>query len=563
MSCLVSGKYLLTYGSIDGTFLSWSVDFRKRLLSSYPLPDGLDPIPPDVLLPPKFALQLLDIDPNSGDAQNNSTQTDPTRENTLSSRDQRSVEGAASNMKFTPPKVPEETETCPQLKEEPKGESVPIDTTFPPNTPLPIPDAYAIKLQQNKRLTPKDHWQDVRELTFHMSENIKYQPGDVMTIYPKNFPVDVQRLIDIMGWNDVADQPLIFKPESPDFYHAENLITLIPANLHCMKNSTLRQLLTHNLDITAIPKRYFFEVIAQHTSDPMHKERLLEFTDPKWRDELFDYTTRPRRSILEVLEDFPSVKLPWQWTCTIFPVIRGRQFSISSGGEKRTSSEKGFVQVQLLVAIVKYRTVLKKIRQGLCSRYIASLTAGTTINVTLSSNDSFVKKYKNKEEEDRRLRIPIIMVAPGTGLAPCRSLVWERAALAAEGLGRQVGDIYLFYGGRNKAADYFYKHEWEFSSLRTHVFTAFSRDQKEKIYVQDIIRKEAKLVGKLMGDRKAMVYVCGSSGNMPKAVRAALVDVMAQWVEENIDSVTTASREKVEARIEVMEKDGTYVQETW
>lgn len=260
---------------------------------------------------------------------------------------------------------------------------------------------------------------------------------------------------------------------------------------------------------------------------------------------------RPRRSILEVLQDFPTVKLPWKLVCSFFPLIRARKYSICSGGTLRNHQGTGLHRVQIIVAIVKYRTVLKNIRQGLCSRYLASLPAGKTLWVKLDGNPDFTKL----SIYDEPIR-PIIFIAPGTGIAPCRSLIWERAQLKLDH-GKTIGPSYLFFGGRNKAADYFYKDEWGLKTLQTTVFTAFSRDQKEKIYVQDVIRNEGALVAELLCGRiTPLIYVCGSSGNMPKAVRTALVDAMVEYGKDK-------DREACEGRLVFMERHGFYIQETW
>lgn len=420
---------------------------------------------------------------------------------------------------------------------------------FPPKDMLPILKSFDAKLIRNERVTPASHWQDVRLLTFHVSEDRAYYPGDTVTIFPKNFPADVQALIDLQGWNDVADLPLVFEAQAPDYFGAENLVSK-PPGLVPLEDSTLRELLLHNLDITAIPKRHFFNLIAHFTDDLMHRERLLEFTNPMYTDEFFDYTTRPRRSILEVLHDFPSVKLPWKWATTIFPPIRGRQFSICSGGvQQDCPGIHGKIRLQILVAIVKYRTVLKKIRQGLCSRYIAHLTPGSTIAVTMTPNLAFYKAV------EASAGFPIIMVGPGTGVAPCRSLIWHRAAEAIE-YPNQNRDMVLFFGNRNKQADYFFEAEWKNPTLRTEVFTAFSRDQREKIYVQDLIRREGKLIHRLLSEN-ALIIVCGSSGKMPLQVRQAFIDVMEEY------GGPWESRQHVEKTFEFLEKRGQYLQETW
>ena len=469
-------------------------------------------------------------------------------------------------MLFSPPPAVDEPMPCPQLKEYLGNGVDPIDSKLPSPDWIPVPDAFRVRLMENKRVTPEDHWQDVRLLTLYMEAENEYGPGDTITIFPKNFPEDVQSLIDLMDWNGVADKPLRFEVTPPDLF-ADPLLVTLPNGLYPLKDSTLRQLLTHNLDITAIPKPFFFQYISHFTSDPMHKERLQEFGDSAFRDEFYDYATRPRRSILEVLVDFPSVKLPYQDVGCAFPFIRGRQFSICSGGLGKQvgwpttlakTEPDHLVKVQILVAIVKYKTVLRKIRQGLCSRYIASLKPDSVLNVKMDSNYDF---YKAAE---RSPHCPIIMVAAGTGVAPCRSLIWDRSSVVAMRALRDdsppVGENVLIYGSRNKDKDFFFKDEWNSPALHTQVFTAFSRDQREKIYVQDVIRRESKKLLDLIMDG-AIIYVCGSSGNMPKAVRESFLDAIMM---HGIDSRgAPATREYAEKLLERLEKLGYYVQETW
>ncbi|TVY34666.1 NADPH-dependent diflavin oxidoreductase [Lachnellula subtilissima] len=567
---------------IDGTFLSWSADIRKHLLSLYPLPDGVTPIPQEVLLPPKLILALQEKVPgppqvstgsqihqanqihhpavspqpaiNDSSGQSPGVQSKPeTPEPSKQAANQIKMERTPSRSIYDfPIPVEEEPVICNQLREKFDGEPHDDpDSTFPPSKAIVLSNSFNVLMLENKRMTPENHWQDVRQLTFGLSDEEAYDPGDVINIMPKNFPEDVQTLIDLMDWNKVADIPVTFVASPPDFYLADNLLSKAPG-LFPTPNSTLRDLLIHNLDITAIPKRYFFELIAHNTDDPMHKERLLEFTNPALSDEFYDYTSRPRRGILEVLQDFPSVKLPWQQATQFFPVIRPRKFSISSGGTLKTSSTPGMIKFQLLVAIVKYKTVLKKVRQGLCSRYLAAMPKNTPLKVTLTDGSlgfEATKAYK-----------PLILIGPGTGVAPCRALIWERASEALFDTKIATEETILFYGGRNKRADYFYAHEWKFHHLAlTHVFTAFSRDQKEKIYVQDIIRREKKEVWRMIA-KGGIIVVCGSSGKMPKAVREAILWVM---LEEGGVEKFPKGREDVEAELKKMEKRKHYVQETW
>lgn len=110
----------------------------------------------------------------------------------------------------------------------------------------------------------------------------------------------------------------------------------------------------------------------------------------------------------------------------------------------------------------------------------------------------------------------------------------------------------LFFGARNRDADFFFEGEWP-SALK--VFTAFSRDQKAKRYVQNVLREHGREVYDALVERRGVLYVCGSSGRMPAAVREALVGVVAE-----IEDGGTEAAEKV---VERLEKEGRWREETW
>ncbi|KAL8792487.1 MAG: hypothetical protein Q9195_004943 [Heterodermia aff. obscurata] len=501
---------------LDATFVPWMTDIRRHLLEKYPLDGDLEPIPEATLIEPKWILAL--------------------RKDLASQGSTFVAEGAAvksSNGKFN-------------------GDT----TLFPKNNSQRL----SVVLQENRRLTPTAHWQDVRQLSFTSSSVTSYDPGDILTIFPRNPPEDVDTLLDLMGWTSVADQEVCFIRNKS--FGRKGHYSPPPVNLGSTSSSkSLRKILTDNLDINAIPKRSFFSMIAHFTDDEMQKERLLEFVNPEYVDELYDYTTRPRRSILEVLQEFDTVKIPWQWVASVLPELRGRQFSISGGGQLKTDARRQ-ARFELLVAIVRYKTVLKKIREGVCTRYLATLPEGSSLDVALQKGSLGV----SKEQMSR----PLVMIGPGTGIAPIRSLVWERlqwgqqvqtrpaeSSNGSTSEKKDVGEMALFFGCRNKNADYFYQEEWNQlrKELPLQIFTAFSRDQKHKLYVQDIIRERPELVYRLLHELEGVVYVCGSSGKMPKAVRMALTEAFTRC--------GNMHQGDAEAFLQQMEKEGRYKQETW
>ncbi|KAL8902077.1 MAG: hypothetical protein Q9207_004888 [Kuettlingeria erythrocarpa] len=497
----------------DASWVPWIASLRQQVLVRYPLDEGIEPIPPGVLLQPKWLLSSnhnqppSDLEPLSGE--NHGTQP----EVKVQSIDGDAVAGW--------------------------GPGVPV------NNPGSDHHSLVIQLEDNRRLTPSDHWQDVRHFRFSCASLVDYAPGDVLTLMPENADIDVDQFLERMDWTRQADQTICFEPTSnvleTDFYPRP----LVTVNHQCSR-LTLRKLLKYHLDIRAVPRRSFFSMVTHFTNDEMHKERLLEFTDPQYIDELFDYTTRPRRSILEVLQEFHSIMIPWQWAANVLPELRGRQFSIASGGSMKHLGES-LTNFELLVAIVKYKTVIKTVREGVCTRYLAGLPHGATIEATLQKGGLNIQR--------REATRPVILVGPGTGLAPMRSLIWERFQWHLSIPDIALGETVLFYGCRNQAADFFYREEWEFlkEKMPLRVFAAFSRDQKAKVYVQDLLRQQAKHVYELLHSRRGLVYVCGSSGMMPKAVRTALVDVFR--------SCGDMGESLAEGYLQTMEKEGRYKQE--
>ena len=515
----------LKFSRLDGSFVPWSIDLRTNLLTKLPLPQGLVPIPDSELLQPKWLLGL------HSESTNGTEHTIDTGHLQVS----RFLPGVGDSIHDT--RLSEEASV--NLSSDPTAREIPVT------------------LHENTRVTPDSHWQDVRHLVFNSDKPASYNPGDVLTIFPKNYREDVDQFIRQMGWTEVADKSIDFISNTP---HETAGPYLPPPLARAALPTTLRSLLTQHLDFTAIPRRSFFSLIAHFTNDDFHKDRLLEFTKPEYIDELYDYTTRPRRSIMEVLQEFESVKIPWQWAAVVLPELRGRQFSIASGGELKTSLQ-GTARFELLVAIVKYKTVIKKIRVGVCTQYLANLPIGTNLHVTLQKGGLNI----TKKEAHRR----VVMIGPGTGIAPMRSLIWERLQWSQDKTLRgevdqsqaqnvpAIGHNLLFFGCRNRNADFFYSEEWEKIGglMPLDVHSAFSRDQANKVYVQDVIRQNPYAIVRALYQSNGIIYVCGSSGKMPRDVRVAVVDALIQ--------ATNMDEAEAEDYLQGMEKDGRYKQETW
>ena len=501
----------------DATFLPWLDSLRQALIDSIAPDVGLEPLPDGALLEPQWLLELKEDD----DLEiSSTTQTDAQDNNLHQGEASRRISPVAGDSKWL----------------------------------------HAV-LQTNERVTPVTHWQDVRRLSFTVRGSVPYSAGDLITIYPKNATDDVEEILRLMDWSSMADKHVQFMGNPR--YHTNSMLP--PPSFAIAGNArkmNFRSMLTNCLDLNTIPRRSFFAMLAHFTTDEFQRNRLLEFAMPSFVEELYDYTTRPRRSVLEVLQEFHTVKIPWQWAAVVLPELRGRQFSIASGGWLKADIDNITTRFELLVAIVKYRTVIRKIRRGVCTRYLESLPVGTSLLVSLHQGSLRATRAD--------ISRPIVMVGPGTGVAPMRSLIWERQAWSKElawdmdsnddaGQENQqsVGRSVLFFGCRNEGSDYFFRQEWEDLEKEKllQVYAAFSRDEKQKNYVQDLIKVNGQLVYSLLGEAKGIIYVCGSSGKMPLAVRDVLVEIFQRF--GNLDQA------KAELYLTTMEKEGRYKQETW
>lgn len=249
----------------------------------------------------------------------------------------------------------------------------------------------------------------------------------------------------------------------------------MPVPEHLRRPLSLRTLATQYWDLSAIPRSRSFELLAIGATNQLEREKLIEFTTAEGQQDLFAYANRPRRTILEALADFPhsTARLTLPILFELFEPIKTRSFSIASA--KQSGS------LDLLVAMVEYKTILKTPRKGLCSTWLSSLVRGDQLRAV-------VKRGTFRMPAPGASTTPLIMCGPGTGLAPFRSILqWEQLC----GGTRQANALVLFFGCRNERGDFHCGSElraMEEAGQLT-LFTAFSRDQADKWYIQFGYRK--------------------------------------------------------------------------
>lgn len=379
---------------------------------------------------------------------------------------------------------------------------------------------------ENTRTTAKDHFQDVRLIKFKVSD-VDYQPGDVLYLRPKNTEKQVEKFFQVLQENNVKINP-------DTIVNITEKEIRVPVVLQ--QFLTLKEVVQQYWDLSYKPRRSTIQTLAAISDNELEKEKLIEFTTPAGQEDLFNYINRPRRNIIEMLADFPHTtsKLTLELLFEIMSPIKPRAFSIASS-LRQTRDE-----IHILVAVVKYKTKLIETRFGLCSNWLANLTVGDSV-IYWIQRGTF--KFVNSK--------PMILIGPGTGVAPFRSLLLEKAVLE-----KNLKNCLLFFGCRNQEKDYHCRQDFarmcKYNNLK--MFCAFSRDQEAKVYVQHIIRLQGQLCWEFLCN-DANIYLAGNSKNMPNNVREEFVNLAKKF--------GNMTNEDAENFISQLEKNNRYQLETW
>jgi sulfite reductase (NADPH) flavoprotein alpha-component len=327
----------------------------------------------------------------------------------------------------------------------------------------------------NQRLTMRSSTKDVRHVELSLEgSGIRYEPGDALGVVPRNAAGHVAELLEAL-------------PYDPDA-----LVVLDPQAV------PLREALEARRDIAGRIDRDFLERYASAVGNGALRERLER--DAARLDGLL-----ADAELIDVVREFP----PENGDATAFALalrpLAQRLYSIASSPHAAPD------EAHLTVAVAEHR-VRERARRGVVSGALADLAAGERAPIYLHRNAAFRLPAPD---------VPIVMIGPGTGVAPFRAFVAERSAVGARGRN------WLFFGDRRFETDFLYQAEWlawRKQGILTRIEVAFSRDQAQKIYVQDRMREcGAELWSWL--EEGAHVYVCGDAQRMAPDVHAELLRI--------------------------------------
>ena len=361
--------------------------------------------------------------------------------------------------------------------------------------PAPKPSAaytrehpFPARVVEVRALCGEKSEKDVRAIAFDLAgSGLRYEAGDALGVYPENAPELVQQVLALM--EATGEEPVV-SPES----------RIVPA----------RVALSFAYDIRK-PSEDFLSMLADFAGDDNEREQLraLASGDDDWLD---------GRDAIDVLERFQSARPAVSELISSLAPLQPRLYSIASSQKAHPT------QVHLTVGVVRY-TQHERERRGVTSTFLverlprneqADVSPGQTVGVFVHPSPHF------KVPEDRD--VPMIMVGPGTGIAPFRAFLQERRATGA------TGRNWLFFGDQRAATDYLYRDEIEeFTKDGTlaRLDLAFSRDQAEKIYVQNRMLENAPELWRWL-EEGAYFYVCGDAKRMAKDVHSALLQIIGQ-----------------------------------
>lgn len=339
---------------------------------------------------------------------------------------------------------------------------------------------YQAEVLENINLNGRGSNKEVRHVELLLDNyGESFEPGDCVVVLPQNEPEIVTLLIETLGWDKDIEIPINDDGDA------------LP----------LEKALTEHFEITKLTKP-----LLQKAAELFGNTELLSQIDnAEWIQQYVD-----GRDVIDLLTEFPTSELKPETFYKLLRKLPAREYSIASSYEATPD------EVHITVGAVRYEAH-ERTRKGVCSVQIAErIQPGDTLPIYLKKNPNF--KFPFDEET------PVIMIGPGTGVAPFRSYMQEREELGL------TGNTWLFFGEQYFTTDFLYQTEWQ-AWLKDETLAkldlAFSRDTEEKVYVQHRIAQQSELFYQWLQDGAA-IYVCGDEKHMAKDVHDTIRSVIEQ-----------------------------------
>ncbi|XP_076868936.1 methionine synthase reductase [Brachyhypopomus gauderio] len=397
-------------------------------------------------------------------------------------------------------------------------------------------------------------------------ENMSYQPGDAFDVWCPNTASEVEHLLQRLALQDQRNRLVHLQLRKDTKKKGAKVPSHIP------QKCTLLDLLTSCLELRSIPKKAFVRALADCTPDGGEKRRLQELCSQQGAADYNSFVRDRNVCLLDLLVAFPSCKPPLSLLIEQIPALQPRPYSAASCSRTPPGRVRFVFNVVEFPACAEHPE-----RRGLCTGWLADRVAAVLqpYGTPQASEDTRDSSTLPKVHVSRRINntfhlptdaaVPIVMVGPGTGVAPFIGFLQQREREREENPEYTCGETWLFFGCRHKDRDFLFREELErFVETGTlnHLKVCFSRDDPEgggpeprPRYVQHLLHQYSKSVVNSLFVDQGYLYVCGDAKNMAKDVNDTLLEIIRNELQlDKLESLKVVAKLREEKR---------YLQDIW
>ncbi|XP_065666396.1 methionine synthase reductase isoform X2 [Hydra vulgaris] len=432
-------------------------------------------------------------------------------------------------------------------------QSIELENTTSITYPNSATDVKAVRVAKIKQLT---HDPSVKK-TFEIELDIQdtefvYEPGNSIGVICYNEKKDVEYIINRLKLSEYADKKFTLNVSSDTVKRGAKVPDYIP------KITTLRNIFMQYVDFRAVPRKAFLRMLADYTYNDPEKKRLQELCSSQGSKDFDMFVRANLIGLVELLQTFHSCNPPVERLIEMLPRLFPREYSVAS------SPSVDPTKLKFVFNLIEHPPFQETARYGLCTRWLSKMAFKFSNSVlenleNLHIHENLVNIYFRKPT-NFRLPVdstkPLIMIGPGTGIAPFIGFLQKRHSLMIESY--VLGEAYLFYGCRYKDKDFLYKEDitrYKSIGVITDCIVSFSREENEPKYVQDNIRCHKEKVMSLLFERDGFVFICGDAKGMGRDVTNTFVDLIEEYKK--------VSKPDALKLLSTLRENKRFVEETW
>lgn len=434
------------------------------------------------------------------------------------------------------------------------------------SVPPSVDPIFQVPISKAVELTTNDAIKTTLLLELDISKvEFSHQPGDSFNVICPNSGSEVEDLLQRLQLADKQAHRVILKIKMDTKKKGASLPQHVP------EGSSLQFIFTWCLEIRAVPKKAFLRALSDYTSDATEKRRLQELCSKQGAADYNRFIRDASVCLLDLLLTFPSCQPPLSLLLEHLPKLQPRPYSCASSNLLHPD------KLHFVFNIVEFpsNTTAASLRKGVCTGWLATLVAPflqpNTEVLTADHSDALAPEIlispraTNSFHLPDDLSAPIIMVGPGTGVAPFVGFLQHREKLQEQHPDGNFGAMWLFFGCRHKDRDYLFREELRHflkTGVLTHLKVSFSRDaapeEEEEApakYVQDNLQHHSQQVARTLLQENGYIYVCGDAKNMAKDVNDALVEIISK--EAGVDKLEAMKT------LATLKQEKRYLQDIW